>query len=160
MEAVADVEPAGQAYPALQFPEQAAVVRPVVAPYLPALHGPEHTDDVNAVAMPYCPAGQLVHVAAPAPLYCPVGHTKAVADVDGEGQECPAVQAPVQVATAMGAVAPNHPAGQSMHNDAPARLYRPRAHRVAVGDTDPAGQEYPAVQLPEQAAVVSPATAP
>jgi hypothetical protein len=32
MDAVADVDPAGQAYPAVQLPEQAAVVRAVVLP--------------------------------------------------------------------------------------------------------------------------------
>ena len=36
MEAVADVEPMGQEYPAVQSPVQVLVLRAVVAPYLPA----------------------------------------------------------------------------------------------------------------------------
>ena len=47
MEAVAEVEPEGQMYPALQSPLHAAVLRLVVAPYLPgahSIHRPQHTD--------------------------------------------------------------------------------------------------------------------
>ena len=49
MDAVADEDPAGQAYPALQDPVQPEVVRPVVDPYFPA--------------------GQAVHAVAPPVLY-------------------------------------------------------------------------------------------
>lgn len=47
MEAVAEVEPEGQMYPALQSPLHAAALRLVVAPYLPgahSIHRPQHTD--------------------------------------------------------------------------------------------------------------------
>jgi hypothetical protein len=53
--AVADVDPATHAYPAVQYPVHRAEARPVVAPYVPA--------------------GHLVHAAALAVLYCPTGHT-------------------------------------------------------------------------------------
>ena len=43
---------------------------------------------------------------------------------------------------------PYRPTGQNTHDDAPDKLYRPAAHDDAVGDDEPAGQMYPALQLP------------
>jgi hypothetical protein len=45
-DAVEDVDPATQAYPALQLPLQLAVVKPDTLPYRPALHS------VHALAPP------------------------------------------------------------------------------------------------------------
>ena len=57
-------------------------------------------------------------------------------------------------------MAPNKPATQSVQAPAPAREYFPATHWDAVADADPAGQAYPAVQLPEQAAEVRPEAEP
>jgi hypothetical protein len=54
-------------------------------------------------------------------------------------------------------VAPYRPAGHSVHVPAPPKLYVPTPHTLAVAFVLPAGQEYPAVQLPLQAAVAAPA---
>ncbi len=48
---------------------------------------------------------------------------------------------------------PKRPAGQAVHDTEPAREYFPTGHTAAVELVDPAGQAYPAVQLPEHAAV-------
>ena len=66
--AVAVVDPATQAYPAVHWPVHVAAVRPVVEPYLPASHGPVHADDVRPAVEPYLPAGHKVQVPAPARL--------------------------------------------------------------------------------------------
>jgi hypothetical protein len=83
---VALVEPAGHAKPAEQFPVQVLADSPDVLPYTPAGHGPEQTAEVRATLLPYCPAGQSVQEAAPAGLYFPRGHAKAVLLVDPAGQ--------------------------------------------------------------------------
>jgi hypothetical protein len=81
--AVAVIDPATQAYPAVQAPVHVDTVRPVVEPYLPASHGPEHTAVVRPVVEPNLPAGHAaVHNATLSPVvepYLPVGH--AVHDV-------------------------------------------------------------------------------
>jgi hypothetical protein len=64
------VDPAGHAYPALQFPLHAAVDCAVVPPYRPAAHA--------------------VHVPDPPRLYCPAGHGAAVALVDPATHTYPA----------------------------------------------------------------------
>ncbi len=139
-DAVALVEPVGQKYPAVQGPLHAAVLTPTV-------------DTLN-----HLPAGQSVHTAAPARLYLPARHTDAVALVDPAGQEYPAVQGPLHAAVLRPtADTLNHlPAGQSLHDPAPARLYLPAGHTDAVALVDPAGQEYPAVQGPLHAAELRP----
>ena len=57
---MADVEPAAQAYPAVQAPVQVDTVRPVVEPYLPAAHGPVQVATLSPVVDPYLPAGHAV----------------------------------------------------------------------------------------------------
>jgi hypothetical protein len=84
---VADVEPAGQAYPAVHGPLHAAVVRPVVAPYAPGGHASVQLYTVKPVVLPYRPGGQLPHeTSAPPVLDVPRGHITAVAFVDPAGQ--------------------------------------------------------------------------
>lgn len=104
--AVALVEPAGHAYPAEQFPEHAALVRPETAPKDPAGHSPEHVGTVRAGPEPYVPGGHWVHSLAPAPLYVPAEHTAAVALVDPTGHAYPAAQRPEQAGDARPACAP------------------------------------------------------
>jgi hypothetical protein len=98
---VGDVDPATQAYPALQLPTQAAVDCPVVFPNRPGLHsplqpgvvspptpnvptvqGPVHDALDMAAVVPYRPAAQFVHMPAPAGLNLPNGHTEAVGLVE------------------------------------------------------------------------------
>jgi len=71
-----DSMPASEYFPALQYPEQATEVKPVVAPYVPAgqrvqtvaeanakvLAGqiPEHVKVISPVVAPKVPAGQSV----------------------------------------------------------------------------------------------------
>ena len=55
MTGVADVEPAGQEYPAEHSPVQAEEVRPLDAPYLPA----SHTVHVPKVPSLYVPGGHI-----------------------------------------------------------------------------------------------------
>ena len=73
--AVALVDPAGQAYPALH-------------------------DEVQAVPLPvvllHLPPAQSVHDMAPKELYFPAGHDAAVALVDPASQKYPALHNPVQ----------------------------------------------------------------
>ncbi len=103
---------------------------------------------------------QLVHDAAPAVAYCPAGHWDVVGDVDPAGQAYPDVQGPEQAAVVRPATAPYAPPGQGLHTPATAREYVPAGHMDVVELVDPAGQAYPAVQLPEQDAVVRPVVAP
>jgi hypothetical protein len=125
-DAVADVDPAGQAYPAVHWPLHAGDVRPGTAPKLPALHMPVQPATVMPAVAPYRPAAQ----------------------------------APLHAAVPSAVVLPYCPAGQGVQAEDPAREYWPAPHGVAVADTDPAAQAYPAEQLPEQADVVSPTDAP
>jgi hypothetical protein len=52
------------------------------------------------------------------------------------------------------------PGGQGLQDPAPARAYVPAGQMDAVELVDPAGQAYPDVQGPVQAAVVRPVVAP
>jgi hypothetical protein len=70
-----DVDPDGQAYPALQGPEQAA--------------------EPTAGESPNWPAGQGVHDDDPARLYCPAAQGPVVGEVDPAGQVYPAAHGPV-----------------------------------------------------------------
>jgi hypothetical protein len=47
-----NVEPLGQENPAVQGPEHAIVVKPVVAPNRPAAHGPVHTEVFKPMVVP------------------------------------------------------------------------------------------------------------
>ena len=67
-DAIGDVDPGGQAYPALQLPLQLAVVSPAVAPYEPAAQGPLQPGVARPLSLPYVPMGQLVHAPAPPTL--------------------------------------------------------------------------------------------
>jgi hypothetical protein len=160
MDAVALVDPAPQAYPAVQLPEQAAVTRAVVAPNFPAGHW-VHAD---APAREYWPAGQMEVVAEvdPAGHACPAEQLP-VHDAEvspAEDPYCPAEHSPVQSAVVMPVDEPYLPAAHWVQNAAPPREYCPAMHRAAVGEVDPAGQAYPAVQFPEQAAVARPGEDP
>ena len=158
--AVGDVLPDGQNEPALQLPEHAEVDKPAVEPYSPAAHA--------------------VHDGAPPRLKEPGAHCAAVELVLPAGHAYPAVQLPehdgvhrpdtapnvppghrpVQADIASPVLAPYVPALQFVHVPAPAKLYLPTGHMTAVELVLPDGQAYPAVQLPEQAAVGRPAVAP
>ena len=67
--ALLEVEPVGHAYPALQFPEHAAVVKPVVDPKVPPGQAAVHALEFKAAVDPYRPAGHPVHSPALALLY-------------------------------------------------------------------------------------------
>ena len=51
--AVALVDPAAHAYPALQFPVHVAFTMPDAAPYTPAAHGPVHAVVFRLAVSPY-----------------------------------------------------------------------------------------------------------
>jgi hypothetical protein len=138
--AVALVDPATQAYPALQLPLHSTDVRPSVAPYVPAGHGAVQKADARAVVAPYRPALQFVHTLAPLALNVPAGHTDAVGDVDPATQKCPALQLPLQSAVVMPDTPPYRPALHSVHALAPPTLYWPDGHMDAIGVVDPATQ--------------------
>ena len=55
---------------------------------------------------------------------------------------------------------PYKPAAHSVQDDDPTALHLPAPHTACVADVEPAGQEYPAVQLPVQSAVVNPDVLP
>jgi hypothetical protein len=99
----------------------------------------------------YVPGGHRLHAPAPPRLYCPTGHTTAVALEDAAGQKYPAVQLPEQVGVGEAGELPYTPGGQSLHATAPVRLYRPRGHGEAVATVEPLGQVKPALQFPVQA---------
>lgn len=125
-----DVEPAGQAKPAVHGPLQLALLEgPVPLPYRPAAHCPEHAAEVKAGDEPYSPAAHGVQVPAPRMLYRPTGHTMAVDEVDPGPQAKPASQTPLQLALVRPDVLPNRPAAQLLQVDAPPRLYAPGGHR-------------------------------
>ncbi len=116
-------------------------------------------DVLKPVEDPYKPAPHSVHDSAPATLYDPSGHIDAVALTDPAAHAYPAWQAPVQAAVVNLGSDPNLPAGQSVHDSAPLKLYVPAEH-LAVGNRLPAGQLYPAVQGPVQLDDVWPADKP
>ena len=138
--AVALVDPATHAYPAAQLPLHAADGRPAVAPYVPA--------------------GHALHTPAPLKLYCPAGHTTAVAFVDPATHAYPALQlplhpaldrpptkpyrpagqGPLHAAVVNADVKPNKPATQSVQNPAPAMEYLPAGHTTAEALVLPMGQ--------------------
>ena len=66
----------------------------------------------------------------------------------------PATHEPVHVAVVSPAALPYLPAGHAVHVDDAAREYLPTGHTVAFALVEPAGQAYPAVQLPLQLALV------
>ena len=66
--AVALVDPATHAYPALQFPVHSGVVRPLDNPYLPASQGPLQLAFGMPDTAPYKPATHIVHTPAPVEL--------------------------------------------------------------------------------------------
>ena len=154
------VDPATHAYPAGHGPLQFAVALPLTLPYRPALHA-EHT-------------------LAPVTLYCPGLHNIAVAFVDPAGHAYPAAHgplqlllvdpvtspyrpashAPLQPAVALPLTLPYSPALQFMHTLAPATLYCPGRHNIAVAFVDPAGHAYPAAHGPLQLLLVAPVTFP
>ena len=118
--AVGRKEPGAHAYPALQLPVQRALVMPDTAPYRPA--------------------AQLLQTPAPPKLYCPAGHTIAVALVDPATQKYPAAQLLLQLTDGRPAVAPYVPAGHRLHWPAPPTLYWPATHIAAVALVEPATQ--------------------
>jgi len=61
IDAVAFVDPAGHAYPAMQFPLHTDVVSPCVAPNLPAGHKDVHDAEVKPEDEPYRPTGHGEH---------------------------------------------------------------------------------------------------
>ncbi len=72
----------------------------------------------------------------------------------------PAGHSPLQAGVVRAAEAPKVPSGQSAHTPAPLSLYLPGGHCTAVALVDPAGHEYPAVQLPLHWVVFNPLVAP
>ncbi len=158
--AVRVAEPAGHAYPAAHSPLHSGVVRPGSAPNRPPTHSPLQFAVPCANAAPNRPAAQALQVPAPGREYVPAGHTDAVALVDPAGHACPALQGPLHPAVLKPtAVTLNQvPAGQSLHDPAPARLYCLVGHTDAVALVDPAAHAYPAVQFPLQVAVFRPSS--
>ena len=100
-DAVALVDPAAHAYPAVQLPLHAGDERPGTAPYRPAAHAAVHAADVSRVPFPNRPAGQSTHCPAPDRLYRPTPHIAAVAVVDPATHAYPAAQLPLQVSIDM-----------------------------------------------------------
>ena len=90
----------------------------------------------------------------------PAGQVTAVALTDAGGHAYPAVQGPVHVADGKPAVDPYTPAGQSVHDPAPATEYLPAGQMDAEEFVDPAAQAYPALHAPSQLAVHRPLTDP
>ena len=111
-------------------------------------------DVLKPVEDPYKPAPHSVHDPAPATLYDPSGHINAVALVDPAAHAYPAWQDPVHCELDVLLFEPNLPAGQSVQDPPPLKLYVPAKH-FAVGTRVPAGQLYPAVHGPLQFAVFS-----
>ena len=118
--AVAVVEPAAHAYPAVQLPVQAGVDNPAV--------------------LPYKPTAQLVHAPAPLTLNLPTGHMNAVPFVEPLAQAYPAVQLSVQPGVVSPDEMPYTPALQFVQTPAPARLYVLTGHSTTVPFVEPAGQ--------------------
>jgi hypothetical protein len=158
--AVADVLPAGQAYPAVQVPLHAGVDSPDVDPKVPAGQAAVQLASAVRGNAPYRPAGHTVHSPAPDRLYRPAGHGDTVALVDPAGHAYPAVQTPLHADVFIAAVAPNCPATHTLQADAPALLNCPAGQVDTLPLVDPAGHAYPAVQTPLHADVFIAAVAP
>ena len=122
-------------------------------PKRPASHAPLHNDEFAPDVAPYRPSPHAVHDPCPASLYWPAGHTTAVEVVDPDAHAYLALHAPLHADVVKPVVFPNLPAAHAMHDPEPVVLYCPVAHIAAVELVDPAGQAYPAVQGPVQAAV-------
>lgn len=122
MTAVGEVDPGGQAYPALQSPEHSGVARPVVAPKVPPAQGAVQADDDSPDVDPYLPAPQGVQAPAPAVLYVPAGHSAAVEVTELAVQAYPGLHAPLQDGVVRAGMAPNAPAGHGLQASAPAVL--------------------------------------
>ena len=134
------------------------------APCWPASHPDTQSVHASTMTLPGTEylllLGHTEHRSAPGPLYVPMGHLTAVAEVLPAGHVYPAEQLPVQVDTFMTVVDPKDPAGQGVQAPAAAREYVPAAHQTDVAETLPAGHANPAVQLPEQVDVFKPVVDP
>ena len=131
-------------------------------------HAPLHAAVPKPATAPYSPTTQLLHDDDPATLYCPAGHTLAVAFVDPAGHAYPAGHTPLHAAVVrpellpytpaghcplhdalvLPDVDPYHPALQLLHDDDPPAAYCPAGQIIAVEDTDPDGHMYPALHGP------------
>jgi hypothetical protein len=141
--AVAVTEPAGHAYPAVHRPLHRDEFMPMVAPKRPAGQKPLQVGRPRAGESPYRPAGHMVHADDPATLNWPAGHCTAVELTDPAGHTYPGEHAPLHAGELEAGTLPKVPAGQLLHEDAPAKLYWPTGHADAVADVDPAGHAYP-----------------
>ena len=83
-----------------------------------------------------------------------------MAVVDPAGHTYPAAHGPLQLALGMAAVAPYRPDAHTLQDPAPPTLYWPAGQVAAVALVDPATHAYPGLQVPEQADVERPGTAP
>jgi hypothetical protein len=156
MDAVALVDPATHAYPAVQLAVQLDTDRPDTDPYRPVSQGPLQAAVDMAVVAPNSPALQLVQTPAPTRLNVPTGHVTAVARMDTGGQAKPGAHAPEHPGSAIAVEAPYRPAAQSLHIGAPERLYVPTGQGNAVPLVDPAGQKYPGLHGPSHPEVTAP----
>ncbi len=157
------VEPAGQEYPALQASVHVLTEEPP-APKRPASHGPGATNQPT----PH------IHTNEPARMHTKNDQNKQGVGAGREGTprdylsttgenrlaEAYNIHAPVQVEVERPALLPNRPGSQLEQDTAPEPLYCPAGHWVTVGDVDPAGHVYPAVQSPVHDAVVRPVVEP
>ncbi len=102
-----------------------------------------------------------MHVLVVVSPYHPAGQDGAGVEVLEPGVHTyPAAHGPVHAGEVRPTLFPYTPAGHSEHTPEPATLYRPMGRCCAVGVVDPAGQAYPAVQLPLHVGDVWPAVAP
>jgi hypothetical protein len=154
--AVALLDPSGQACPALQTPLHATLLAPAT-PNLPLGQAPLQAAEGKPAVSPYLPAGQSVHADAAAALNLPAGHTL-VFEVDPGGHANPAAQAPLHAGNGRPGAPPYVPPGQSVQVPAPARLYCPAGHMNGAALVDPAAHAYPAAQRPLHVEVFSPVT--
>jgi hypothetical protein len=115
----------------------------------PALQAVQVVAEVDPAGHDF-PAAHPEQELAPALEYSPVGHSDIVALVDPATQKYPALQLPLHTAVAKTAVEPKRPGGQRLHAPALPRLYRPALQGSTVGEVEPAGHAYPAVQFPMQ----------
>jgi hypothetical protein len=99
--AVEEVDPAGQAYPAVQLPLHDEATCPPVAPYEPGRQGAVHTAVVRPGSEPYSPVGQSLQVPAAAREYLPAGHSSMLALAVPAGQAKPGLHTPLQPAVVL-----------------------------------------------------------
>ncbi len=131
--ALALVDPAGHAYPAVQ-----ALVHTLA----------------RATELLHVPAAQLAHAPAPERLYVPAGQMTTRSALEPSGHAYPAVQLLLHAA-AVGRLF-QVPAGQLVQTAAPTKLYVPTGHCCSYWDVAPAGQKKPAAQLPVHAELGEP----